>query len=55
MSIRGETSDFVPGELVCAMRRRKSDLVTHVVSGVGHMPMLMSAPEIEAVKSFLSN
>ena len=53
MSIRGEQSDFVPREIVRDMRRRQPNLVTHEVPGAGHMPMLMSAPEIEAISAFL--
>ena len=53
LSIRGETSDFVPPELVRHMRRVKPDLATLEVAGVGHMPMLMSDPEISALTSFL--
>ena len=53
LSIRGETSDFVPPELVRDMRRAKPDLATLEVAGVGHMPMLMSDPEIAALTSFL--
>ena len=53
MSIRGETSDFVPPGLVRDMRRVKPDLATLEVAGVGHMPMLTSHLEISALTSFL--
>jgi pimeloyl-ACP methyl ester carboxylesterase len=53
MSIRGETSDFVPKSLVRDMRKALPGLETLEVQGAGHMPMLMSADEISAVASFL--
>jgi len=53
MSIRGEFSDFVPRHLVQAMQKVKPDLTTFQTPGVGHMPMLMSQPEIDAIQSFL--
>jgi pimeloyl-ACP methyl ester carboxylesterase len=54
MSVYGELSDFAPRSLIRDMLRWQPCLVTHEVTGVGHMPMLMSKPEIEAIAAFLS-
>ncbi len=54
LSIRGELSDFLPRDLVRDMRRSLPALATHEVPGAGHMPMLMSPGEIEAISSFLT-
>jgi pimeloyl-ACP methyl ester carboxylesterase len=51
--IHGEESDFVPGDLVVAMTRRAPQLRTYPIAGTGHMPMLMSDHEIDAVEAFL--
>jgi len=53
MSIRGEFSDFAPRTLVLAMQKIKPDLTTYETPGAGHMPMLMSDGEVDAIKRFL--
>lgn len=53
MCIRGCESDFLPPFLFHDMQRRTRDLQVLEVEGVGHMPMLMSAAEIDAIGSFL--
>jgi pimeloyl-ACP methyl ester carboxylesterase len=53
LAIHGEESDFMPPYLIDAMKRRAPQLETVPIAGVGHMPMLMSAGEIGAVRAFL--
>ena len=53
MAIRGVNSDFLPAFLLGEMKRRAPQLVAYEVADTGHMPMLMSAQEIDAVTRFL--
>jgi pimeloyl-ACP methyl ester carboxylesterase len=55
LAIYGEDSDFVPPHLIRTMKRSTPQLKTHPVAGTGHMPMLMSAGEISAIKTFLQS
>lgn len=53
MLVHGAKSDFVPASLVSSMRKAVPHLVTHEVAHAGHMPSLMRADEIAAIRSFL--
>ena len=53
LAIHGEHSDFVPQHLLREMKRAVPQLQTHEVAATGHMPMLMSAAEIDVVRTFL--
>ena len=53
LAVRGAESDFVPPHLVERMKRCAPQMTTYEVAGAGHMPMLMSAAEIDAIRSFL--
>ena len=53
LAIHGERSDFVPRDLLGRMKRSQPALRTFEVAETGHMPMLMSRAETDAVLSFL--
>lgn len=53
MVIRGANSDLLSAETVALMAQRHPDLVTHVVPGEGHAPLLHDAPTLEAIDAFL--
>lgn len=53
LAVHGADSDFVTPDVLSRMRRFKPDLATFSVPGTGHMPMLMSRAEGEAILSFL--
>ena len=54
LAIHGAESDFVPERLIREMKRRRPQMASHEVAGTGHMPMLMSAGEIDAIICFLT-
>lgn len=53
MLVHGAQSDFVPASLLHTMRRAAPQLHTHEVAETGHMPSLMTGPEIAAIRAFL--
>lgn len=54
MVIRGANSDLLSAATVARMVERHPGLVTHVVPGEGHAPLLHDAPTIEAIDAFLA-
>ena len=54
LAVRGAQSDFVPPFLIKEMKRRAPHMSTYEVADTGHMPMLMSQEEIDAVERFLT-
>lgn len=55
LEIHGSQSDFMPPELLARMRREVPHLETLEIPETGHMPMLMSRFETDAVLSFLKS
>jgi len=53
LAVHGEHSDFVPPHLLHAMKRAAPQMQSYRVASTGHMPMLMSAGEIGAIRGFL--
>jgi len=52
--LRGELSEVLTRETVEEMKRRKPAVEAIEFAGVGHAPALMSADQIEAVRTFLT-
>ncbi len=53
LTLRGENSDLLSAETVAEMARRHPGMETHVVEGQGHAPLLLDAPTIERVATFV--
>jgi len=51
--VRGEISDILSAATMAEMQRRRPDLQTVTVAGVGHAPMLDETEAIAAVENFL--
>jgi pimeloyl-ACP methyl ester carboxylesterase len=55
LAVHGDRSDFVTPDLLAKMKRSMPTLSTFKVAETGHMPMLMSCSETDAVLSFLKS
>ena len=55
LTLRGENSDLLSAETVAETARRHPRMETHVVAGQGHAPLLIDAPTIERVASFIES
>lgn len=55
MVIRGANSDLLSAATVARMVERHPGMVTHVVPGEGHAPLLHDAPTIAAIDAFLAS
>ena len=55
LTLRGENSDLLSAETVAEMARRHPRMETHTVAGQGHAPLLLDAPTIERVASFIES
>ena len=55
LAIHGAESDFMPPELIARMRQSMPGLETLEIPETGHMPMLMSRLETDAILAFLQS
>lgn len=55
MVIRGANSDLLSAKTVAEMAQRHPALVSHVVPGEGHAPLLHDTPTLTAITAFLTS